>query len=66
MMLRLENINKRFGQFALSDINLNIREGEYYVRTQEVYGLMMRILRTERFRNEIPALCFRIMQYFLI
>jgi ABC-type Fe3+/spermidine/putrescine transport system ATPase subunit len=31
MMLRLENINRRFGQFALSDINLNISEGEYYV-----------------------------------
>jgi len=30
-MLKLENINKKFGQFALSDISLFIHEGEYYV-----------------------------------
>lgn len=30
-MLKLENISKRFGSFRLSDINLTIREGEYYV-----------------------------------
>lgn len=30
-MLTLKNINKRLGGFALSDINMHIREGEYYV-----------------------------------
>jgi ABC-type Fe3+/spermidine/putrescine transport system ATPase subunit len=30
-MLKLKSINKSFGQFALRDINMDIREGEYYV-----------------------------------
>ncbi len=30
-MLTLKNINKKFGQFALKDINLEIAEGEYYI-----------------------------------
>jgi ABC-type Fe3+/spermidine/putrescine transport system ATPase subunit len=30
-MLRLININRRLGDFALSDINIEISEGEYYV-----------------------------------
>ena len=30
-MLTLRNINKKFGQFALKDINLEISEGEYYI-----------------------------------
>ena len=30
-MLKLKNINKRLGDFALSGINIHIREGEYYV-----------------------------------
>ncbi len=30
-MLKLENINKKFGHFALSGINIWISEGEYYV-----------------------------------
>lgn len=30
-MLKLKSINKSFGQFALKDINMDIREGEYYV-----------------------------------
>ncbi len=31
MNLVLENVNKRFEEFALKDINLTIREGEYFV-----------------------------------
>jgi ABC-type Fe3+/spermidine/putrescine transport system ATPase subunit len=30
-MLRLININRRLGDFALSDINLDVSDGEYYV-----------------------------------
>lgn len=30
-MLRLENINRRFGSFALSEINLDVSDGEYFV-----------------------------------
>ena len=30
-MLKLKNISKRLGQFALTDISLEIPEGEYYV-----------------------------------
>lgn len=30
-MLKLNNVSKRLGRFALSDINLEISEGEYYV-----------------------------------
>jgi ABC-type sugar transport system ATPase subunit len=30
-MLKLKNINRRFGDFSLSEINLEITEGEYYV-----------------------------------
>jgi molybdate/tungstate transport system ATP-binding protein len=30
-MLKLENINKKLGDFNLSDININIPEGEYFV-----------------------------------
>lgn len=30
-MLNLKNINKHFGRFALKDINIDIKEGEYYV-----------------------------------
>jgi len=30
-MLKLENINKRFGSFRLSGINMQIGEGEYYI-----------------------------------
>ncbi len=30
-MLRLKNISKKLGQFALTDINLEIDQGEYYV-----------------------------------
>ncbi|MBP1674743.1 MAG: hypothetical protein H6Q24_881, partial [Bacteroidetes bacterium] len=30
-MLKLKNINKKLGNFALSDINIEIPEGEYFV-----------------------------------
>src|SRR5450759_2500257 len=30
-MLRLININRRLGDFALSDINLEVSDGQYYV-----------------------------------
>jgi len=30
-MLKLKNINRKFGDFSLSEINLDITEGEYYV-----------------------------------
>ena len=30
-MLSLININRRLGDFALSDINIEISDGEYYV-----------------------------------
>lgn len=30
-MLKLDNVSKRLGQFALSDISMEISEGEYYV-----------------------------------
>src|SRR5665647_2216260 len=30
-MLRLININRRLGDFALSDIDLEVSDGEYYV-----------------------------------
>lgn len=30
-MLKLENINKKFGNFSLKEINIQIPEGEYYV-----------------------------------
>ena len=30
-MLKLEGINKKLGRFSLSDININIPEGEYFV-----------------------------------
>ncbi|MBN2862887.1 MAG: ATP-binding cassette domain-containing protein, partial [Bacteroidales bacterium] len=30
-MLKIKHISKRFGDFALSDINLSIPEGEYFV-----------------------------------
>jgi ABC-type sugar transport system ATPase subunit len=30
-MLKLNNISKKFGDFALTDINIHIPEGEYYV-----------------------------------
>jgi len=30
-MLRLININRRLGDFALTDINLEVADGEYYV-----------------------------------
>ena len=30
-MLRLININRRLGDFALTDINLEVSDGQYYV-----------------------------------
>ncbi len=30
-MIKLENVNKVFGDFSLKDINLNIKKGEYFV-----------------------------------
>jgi ABC-type Fe3+/spermidine/putrescine transport system ATPase subunit len=30
-MLRLNNINRKLGEFALTDVNLDISDGEYYV-----------------------------------
>ncbi len=35
-MLKLKNINKRLGDFSLSDICIEIRKGEYYVLVGQV------------------------------